>query len=169
MLRTKQEIATDIRSRADRLQHLFRTYARLCASDDPTLEEVRRYHFTRYLCVLTSGFLEVSVHLIYGYYIDTRLKPVMPQTQFRRLLAQTSRIYNINEQNSLLLTRAINAPWEQSLISAIQGSIQTSINDLVEQRNIIAHGKDSISLTHPSLLEYLRDAVTLANILHSYL
>ncbi len=165
----KQAIAADIRSRSDQLRNLFRTYERLCSSDDPTLERARRHHLTRYLCVLTCGFLEVSVHNIYGYDVDVRLRPSLPAVQMNKLLNQVNRVHNINTKNLLLLTRVTNAPWEQSLLPVLQGRSGSSMDKVVHYRNLIAHGKNSDGLIHGDLESYFADIIALANLLHSYL
>ncbi len=165
----KQAIGADIRSRADRLSHLFKMYAQICDSDDQTISTLRRHHFTRYLCVLTSGFLEASVHSVYNYYIDTHLRPTLSPAQLKKLHNQVGRLYNFNRKNLLSLTRAVNAPWERHLVSTLHGNMEYAIDTVISYRNLIAHGKNSKGLIQGDLERHFANIVTLANLLHSYL
>ena len=180
---TKQDIGSDIRGRGDSLGNLFKLYRELCSSDDPTLDNTRRYHFTRYLCVLTAGFLEVSVHSIYDYYVFTYPHLVTHLATRNKTSYQAytdmRKPNNFNEDNLLRLTRDILAPWEPQLVTYLQSFTQTedgtpilvkdSINQAVDRRNEIAHGKPSSGLTQADLKKHFEVIVQLATQLHSYL
>lgn len=118
-------------------------------------------HWSRYLCVLVSGFLENSVELCLAEYSRRRCdESVGNFVGFKLRGFQNPRIGPI-----LDLFGSFDANWKAELEAATQGQLADSVNSIVGNRNKIAHG-ESVSLSMSSLIAYYRDATRVVELLH---
>lgn len=105
--------------------------------------------WAKYLCVLTSAYLEQCIRAIYSDYIKKRSHPNVHQ------FAQ----YNLNNfQNPKMekicqLAGSFNNTWADQLKLETEGELKDSVDSIVANRNMIAHGRD-VGLTYSNLKKY---------------
>jgi hypothetical protein len=117
-------------------------------------------HWSRYLCVLISGFLENSVELCLSEYSRRVTNDAVANFVSCKLRNfQTPRMGSITE-----LFGSFNPDWKTALEAATQGQLSDSVNSIVGNRNKIAHG-DSVSLSLGGLSAYYDDAVKVIDLL----
>ena len=95
-----------------------------------------RSHWTRYSCVLVSGFIEVSVRSIYT---DFSRRKAIPQVA-DYVDAKLSNLRNVHMSKLLDLTRSFSPTWEVALKAATEGELADAVDSVVNLRNQIAHG-----------------------------
>ena len=119
-----------------------------------------RSHWSRYLCVLVSGFLENSVELCLGEY--TRRRSVPPVANY--VTSRLQGFQNPRMEKILDLLECFNPEWKTQLEAATQGKLSDSINSIVGNRHRIAHG-ESVALSMGSLRAYYDDAKVVVDLL----
>lgn len=111
-------------------------------------------HWARYLCVLTSGFLENAIIEIYGDFVDNAPKPVANYAR-----SQLSKIRNPNEQKFYEIAFSFNPSWAEDLRTFTDDSgRKDAIDSIINVRHQVAHGRDT-NITIARLQEYYRRAV----------
>lgn len=96
-------------------------------------------HWSRYLCVLVSGFIEVAVKEILGDYAARRSSPEISNYVSRRLLRET----NLKMNKIIDLLSQFNRDWGEELERQTRGELKDAIDSIVANRHQIAHGKDT--------------------------
>ena len=138
------------RRRLDDLFQKAKTFA------DPEVQS----HWSRYLCVLTSGFLENSVRITYSEYARKRADPSVAD-----FVQKSLRQFQNPKMGSILdLAGSFSQDWKQRLDEATSGRLSESVNSIVGNRHKIAHG-ESVGLTLHSLSQYYGDALRVIDLL----
>lgn len=117
-------------------------------------------HWSRYLCILVSGFLENSVEDCLTGYCTKR----SDQAVANFVSAKLSSFQNPSMSKILDLFGSFNPQWKTAIEDATQGQLSDSVNSIVGNRNRIAHG-ESVSLSMGSLQNYYNDAAKVVEIL----
>ena len=112
-------------------------------------------HWARYLCVLVSGFVEVSVRAILSEYTQKKASP----TVVSYVTKQLSGFQNPKMERILELTRDFSPAWESALRQAVDGERKDAIDSIVANRNLIAHG-DPVGITYTRIRQYYQNAIT---------
>ena len=120
-----------------------------------------RSHWSRYLCVLVSGFLENCVELCLAEYSRRRCDDSVGNFVGMKLRG----FQNPKMGPILELFGSFNANWKVALEASTQGQLADSVNSIVGNRNKIAHG-ESVSLSLSSLAGYYKDAMQVVELLH---
>jgi len=137
-----------------RLDSLFRKTRDL--PDDLELQA----QWARYLCILVAGFLEVSIRAIYTQYARDCAAPNVASFVATRLAKST----NLNTERIIQLSRSFNRGWGDNLEIQTEGEIKNAIDSICNNRNLIAHGRDTgISLARIS--SYYQEAVKLVEMI----
>jgi hypothetical protein len=137
-----------------RLDNLFAQIGAL--SHDLELQS----HWARYLCVLTSGFLETSVRAIYGQYARTKAAPFVANfvnTQLRDF--QNPKMAKILE-----LTQCFSPDWEKTLSDAVEGELKDAVDSIVANRHNIAHGRE-VGISYHAIRGYYDKAVKVVELI----
>lgn len=143
----------EITRQRQRLDDLFR---KAKTSAEPEVQS----HWSRYLCVLASGFLENSVRITYSEYARKRADPLVADFVQNRL-----RQFQNPKMGSILeLAGSFSRDWRQRLDDATSGRLSESVNSIVGNRRKIAHG-ESVGLTLHSLRQYYGDALRVIDLL----
>jgi hypothetical protein len=117
-------------------------------------------HWSRYLCVLVSGFLENSVRITYTEYAQRRSNVLVSDFVESRL-----RQFQNPKMGSILeLTAGFSQEWKQRLESDTSGQLAESVNSIVGNRHKIAHG-ESVGLSLRTLSQYYGDALKVVELL----
>lgn len=117
-------------------------------------------HWSRYLCVLISGFLENSVELCLSAYSQRVSNEVVSNFVSGRLRGfQNPKMGLIGE-----LFGSFDPNWKIEFESATEGQLSDSVNSIVGNRHKIAHG-ESVSLSLATLSSYYNDAVKVVDMI----
>jgi hypothetical protein len=117
-------------------------------------------HWSRYLCVLVSGFLENSVELCLSEYTRRGTNPAVSNFVSSKLRSfQNPKMSAIAE-----IFGSFNPDWRTQIEAATQGQLSDSVNSIVGNRHKIAHG-ESVSLSLSSITAYYEDAAQVVDLL----
>lgn len=137
----------EVTSRQQRLDALFTKIASL--NFDPEMES----HWTRYLCILVSGFIEISVRIVYGEYAKRKASATSGY-----VMRQLNGFQNARMQKIYELAGAFNDDWRRELEKDTEGRLKEAVDSIVTNRHNIAHGRD-VNLTFVDLRTYYKDAI----------
>ena len=137
-----------------RLDHLFKRIADF--SQDLELQS----HWARYLCVLASGFLEISVRSIYGQYARQKSVPYVANY----VDSQLKQFQSPKMENILELTRSFSANWEERLRYAVEGERKDAVDSIVAVRHNIAHGRP-VGITYHTIRRYYENAIKVVELI----
>jgi hypothetical protein len=111
-------------------------------------------HWARYLCVLVSGWVQVSVYSIYNDYSQKRSSANVSIFVSKKL----KHLQNPTMENILKLTCEFSPEWKKALEDATRGETKAAINSIVANRNLIAHGESS-GVSYVPLKDWYEKAV----------
>ncbi len=116
-----------------RLKNLFEQANNL--PDDPLILA----HWARYLCILSSGYLETAIRATYSEYARKQSSPnVAGYVENRLKNFRSAKMSRIIE-----LTRMFNPDWADQLKRDTEGELANSVDSIVDNRHSLAHGKDT--------------------------
>ncbi len=150
----------EILDRQDELQDLFDEVNRL--QNSGAIHTDLAVQLTWYLCVRTSGFLENSVQIILLEYVQSKTVDVPTQNYVEENLKYITARYD----DILRTVRRFNVNWRATLKQSNVQQFRPVLNNLVENRNLIAHGRDS-QITIQELQGYFKDVQNLVKLLHN--
>ena len=95
-------------------------------------------HWSRYLCVLVSGFVEASIRTLIVEYANSRSSPEIAHFVGKKLKrftnAKTGKILDLFEEFSM--------EKRDGFANAIDDEVKDAVNSVVSNRHLIAHGQD---------------------------
>ncbi len=119
-----------------KLDHLFEQIKLTpFLSADPEIQS----HWSNYLCILVSGFIEVSVGSIFSDYAKRTASPKIANFVESNL----NEFQNPKMEKILSLTGRFSKDWQADLRKDTDGDIKDAIDSIVANRNAVAHGKPS--------------------------
>ena len=99
-------------------------------------------HWAKYLCVLTSGFIENSLRLIlYDYATKHADKPVASYVS-----ARIERLTNLNDERIAQLLSSFSDAWRDTYLDTRSTEQKDAIDSILANRHLISHGR-SVGLT----------------------
>jgi hypothetical protein len=122
-----------------------------------------RSHWSKYLCIRVSGFLEVSIRSIYTEYCKNKSAPFVANYIEKKLAS----FQNPTMQKILDLAGSFNPQWADELKAFSEsgiGEIKDSIVSIVATRNQIAHG-ENVNITFTKISNYYKNSVLLVEFL----
>lgn len=146
----------EVISYRDRLNHLFDK------TKDFSTDSELQAHWASYLCILVSGFLEISVQTIYRNYASNQAAPNVARFVERKL----SGFQNPNMTRILDLTGSFNPNWKENLERATEGELKDAVDSIVANRNNIVHGKH-VSITYLRIYQYYQNAIRLVELIEN--
>ena len=128
----------DIVQHQTKLERLFGYADDLQKNVDVDSEVVS--HFTQYLCVRTSGYVESSIKIILHEYVKAHTSESyitdFVDSRLERNLSSRRSVF-------LALIGEFSGEWKDAIRDEIKGQeLGKSLDDIVRIRNDIAHGKD---------------------------
>ncbi|MGI9001689.1 MAG: HEPN domain-containing protein [Pseudonocardia sp.] len=106
--------------------------------NDQSLSPELLAHYSRYLCVLVSGFIEMSVKELVSHYC--RLRSAAPVERY--VTQQLGRLNNIDLEKLRQLVRAFNPDWLTILEEECPDELQAFLS-VASTRNSVSHGGDT--------------------------
>lgn len=116
--------------------------------------------WARYLCVLVSGFLEISIRSIYGEFARKMASPYVANF----VKCELGSFQNPKMGKILELTRAFNPQWANQLEAATGGELEAAVDSVVANKNQIAHGRD-VGITYVRIKNYYEDVVEVVDLI----
>ena len=136
-----------ISAHQNRLSDLFKNSAVL------GLDIETQSHWARYLCVLSCGFIEVSIRTILEDYVKNHAS-----TQIANYThTQLTRFYNPTTNKILSLIQSFDLTWKQSLEKEITGEMKDALDSIVNNKNTIVHGQPT-GITFLTIKTYFEQA-----------
>ena len=117
-------------------------------------------HWSRYLCVLVSGYIENSVRLLLFEYAKKRAQPIVASYVLNRI----EQFQNPTMGAILELMGRFSQDWKNELAAQTEGELKESVNSIVGLRHRIAHGA-SVDLSMVPMTRYYRNAVKVVELI----
>ncbi len=130
---------------SSRLDRAFETTANV---DD---DEVKS-HLARYLCVLTSGYLETAIKTILRDYVYNRSTPYIHSY----VIFSTNNLTNLKSEKISDQLSHFCSEWKEKFDTTLTDEEKSSVNSVVANRNQIAHGQNS-DVTYVRIKEWYKN------------
>lgn len=136
-----------ILSHCQRIDNLF---SRVASFDDPK----DKSEWSKYLCILVSGYIEESLRVLLEDYASERKNASSPIKNF--VLKQIKNITNCKTQKILDTLDSFDSSWKDAFEEKITPEIKDSIDSIVANRHAIAHGKNT-GITYTTVTNYYKN------------
>lgn len=128
-----------------RISRLDATFIR--ARDLPTGSEAQA-DYSKYLCILVSGFLEKAVETLVAEYVGRRAHPSV-----HRYVSRTFKAGNLNTQRLLDVVGHFDPELHDRFALYLGDERRDAINSVFGNRNNIAHG-DDVGISYHRVKDY---------------
>ena len=115
--------------------------------------EIKAY-FSRYLCVLVSGFIENSLRIILSKYATKRSHPNIANFVNQRLSHQT----NFNTEKISQLLGGFSPDWRIKFDEKLPDELKNAFDTVLANRNPIVHG-NNVGMSYVRIKGYYADVV----------
>ena len=126
-----------------RLDSVFSLVEQMAPSDEVLS------HWAKYLCVLTSGFIENSLRLVLYEYARTHADKTVASYVSARLEGLT----NLNDEKICQLLGSFSDDWRDTFLKMRSEEQKDAIDSVLANRHLIAHGR-SVGLTQARMKQY---------------
>lgn len=130
-------------SEKQRLDSLFDRISTL-----PIDDEIHA-HWSRYLCVLISGFIENAMRILLTEYTKNKSHPNVSNYVSKQIKGIT----NLNNEKILQLLGSFDSEWRNVIEQKITDAQKDAIDSIVANRHNIVHGR-SVGITVPRVKNY---------------
>jgi len=117
-------------------------------------------HWSRYLCVLLSGFIENSLKILITEYTNKKSHPNVSNYVSK----QISFITNLNYERIQQLLGAFSDNWRSNYEANITDEQKDAIDSIVANRHNIVHGR-SVGVSPVQIKEYYTSVLKVVNII----
>jgi hypothetical protein len=138
----------DVVREKQKIDHIFKLAGQL----EP--DEELLAHWAKYLCVLTSGFIENSLRIILTQFAKNKANQQVANFVESRIRMIT----NLNEERIGQLLGAFSSEWRDKFTGKRTDAQKAAIDSVIANRHLIAHGQ-SVSLTLARMKEYYTEVV----------
>lgn len=145
-----------ILSERQRLDALFSLTKQL-----PQNEEMLA-HWSRYLCVLVSGFIENSVKILVVSYAEKKCHPYILNYISQNIKGVT----NLNDDKIRQLVGSFSEDWRRILDTRIRDDQKAAIDSILANRHNIVHGRP-VGISFVPLRDWYRLTVEVVEILEN--
>lgn len=132
-----------LHSEKQRLDHLFSRLKNFVNDEELAA------HWSRYLCVLLSGFIENVLRALVTEYVSQMSHP----TVSHYVSKQISSVTNLNEERIQQLLGSFSDSWRNTFDDKITDEQKAAIDSIVANRHNIAHGR-SVGVSPVQIKEY---------------
>ena len=116
--------------------------------------------WSKYLCILVSGFIEESLRVLLEKYCENKAS-----ANIQKFVGnQIDDITNCKTEKIKRILLEFSSDWANEFTNKINDQIKTSIDNVVENRHKIAHGK-SIGMSYHNILSYYNNVKKAVEIL----
>lgn len=114
-------------------------------------DEEMKSHWSKYLCVLVSGFLENSLRNLMFDYTSRKSHPNIANF----VGSQIKGITNPNEEKIKQLLGSFSKDWLDLFEQSISGEHKDAMDSIVANRHLIVHGH-SVGITYVRVNDYYK-------------
>jgi hypothetical protein len=142
-----------------RIDNLFKKVALF---EEPDIQS----EWSKYLCILVSGFVEESLRVLLEKYCENKASPNIQ----KYITKQIGNITNCKTDKIRQILGEFSLNWESEFTnkikeeSKIDGEIKNAIDSVIINRHKIAHGK-SIGMTYSNISNYYKNVKKAVEIL----
>lgn len=144
----------DVQSQKQKIDAVLQ-FANQLPQDDVILS-----HWAKYVCVLTSGFIEDSLRKILIKYTRDKATPQVVNFAESKL----EKITNLNEEKIAQLLGAFSANWMEQFRSKRTEEQKDAIDSVIANRHQIVHGQ-SVGLTLARMKKYYEEVAKVITII----
>lgn len=145
-----------LQSQERKLDSLFLDVSKIDESD------VIKSHLSKYLCIQVSGFLENVVKELISEFHETSCRKETKSYVSNKLKSLT----NLENDKLCKFLQLFDNKWRDIYDASVQDAWIQSLNSVVSQRNLIAHGNSSGSnITYYAIFKYYNDLKEIIKIL----
>lgn len=138
-------------------QRLDNLYSKIESVDEPEMKS----QWAKYLCVLTSGYIENSVRNIITDYSENKSAPALASFITRKV----NNVTNLKHNNIVSLLESFSLDWAQAYESNVTDEQKDAVTSVVANRHLIAHGKN-VGITYASVKKYYDDIIPTVELIH---
>lgn len=139
-------------------QKLDNLFAEVAKMDETEMKA----HLAKYLCVQASGYLENVIKELVAEYHDKTCKKETEKFINDKLKSFT----NVDEKKIETLLTSFNTEWFKIFSSSVSEQQTQSLNNIVGQRHLIAHGKEGDSnISFYYMVQYYNDLKDIVKVL----
>ncbi|WP_372487955.1 HEPN domain-containing protein [Prescottella equi] len=139
-----------------RKQRLAATFEKI---DGQGLSPELTAHYSRYLCVLVSGYAEQSVKELVNHYCRSKSEPRIQ----RYVGTQVKKVRNIDAEKLKQLVQSFDTAWWDELSVKYRDELP-AFDSVATLRNGISHGSDS-GITMSTVTQYFNQISTVLDAL----
>lgn len=143
--------SVELNRQASALRHLIKRIGH-----DPSTRPLEMQgHWARYVCVLTSGYVENTVRDIYGQYVR---KNSYSAAVIKYTVKQIDGVQNPRSERLVKIASTFDQSWGRDLQTYLDQEYRSeAINSIMSNRHLIAHGRSS-NITAGQISIYLGKA-----------
>ena len=116
--------------------------------------------WSKYLCILVSGFIEESLRVLLEKYSENKASANIQKFVGKKI----DDITNCKTEKIKRILLEFSSDWENEFTNKINDQIKTAIDNVVQNRHKIAHGK-SIPMSYHNILNYYNNVKKAVEIL----
>lgn len=116
--------------------------------------------WSKYLCILVSGFIEESLRVLLEKYCENKASANIQKFVGKKI----DDITNCKTEKIKRILLEFSSDWENEFTNKINDQIKTAIDNVVQNRHKIAHGK-SIPMSYHNILNYYNNVKKAVEIL----
>ncbi|GAX34721.1 HEPN domain-containing protein [Nodularia sp. NIES-3585] len=116
--------------------------------------------WSKYLCILISGFIEESLRVLLEEYCKDKASPNIQKFVTKQIEFTT----NCNTRRITEILGKFSETWQREFTNQIDDEIKNSIDSVVTNRNTIAHGR-SVGMTYNSVFNWYKNVKKAVKIL----
>ncbi len=126
------------------------------------VDEEFHAHWSRYLCVLISGFIENAMRILLTEYSKNKSHPNVSNYVSKQIKGIT----NLNNEKILQLLGSFDSEWRNVIEQKITDAQKDAIDSIVANRHNIVHGR-SVGITVPRVKNYYLCILAIINTIES--
>jgi hypothetical protein len=116
--------------------------------------------WSKYLCILVSVFIEESLRVLLEKYCENKASANIQKFVGKKI----DNITNCKTEKIKRILLEFSSDWENEFTNKINDQIKTAIDNVVQNRHKIAHGK-SIPMSYHNILNYYNNVKKAVEIL----
>lgn len=125
-------------------------------------EDEIKSHLAKYLCIQASGYLENVIKELIAQYHENTCKKQTANFVNNKI----KRFSSINDATLQEFLNSFDTAWVENYRTSISEEQIESLNSIISQRNLIAHGSGSRSnLSFRNMVKYYEDLKKIADVL----
>ena len=119
-------------------------------------------HWSRYLCVLLSGFIENTMRILLTSFAKEKSHPYISNFVAKNL----SSITNLNEQRIQQVLGSFSESWRQIFEKLITDEQKDAVNSVLANRHSIVHGR-SVGISPVRITEYYKQVLQIVDMIET--